>query len=639
MGRQDVSGEFEPEAIRAFTKALLTDLRALEHIIESGRIESGCRRFGAEQELFLVNQTWRPAPIALEVLADLNDPAYTTELAQFNLEINLDPMNLGGACFSALEERLNEMVSNVRIAAQKRDCDVVLTGILPTLSKSDLSLDNITPKPRYFALNEAITRMRGGPMRLLIEGTDELHIEHDSVMLESCNTSFQVHLQVTADEFARFYNIAQAIAAPILAMAANSPLLFGKRLWKETRIALFQQSVDTRSATPHLRELSPRVRFGEKWLEHSAIEAFQEDVARFRVLMTTEVDEDPFEVLESGKVPELKALQMHNSTVYRWNRPCYGVGGNQPHLRIECRLLPAGPSIVDEVANAAFWIGLMIGAAAKCGDVTQKLSFDDAKANFLAAARHGLRAEFTWFDGVSYHAPDLVLDHLVPIACEGLKSAGVDDDDIKRYLGIIRHRVASRRTGAKWLLTSLKEMPKKNTWGERGAALTAAIFDRQFSQKKPVHEWDLARLEESGGWKPGYVRVEQFMTTDLFTVGEDELVDYAAFLMDQRRLRHVLVEDHDHRLVGIVSYRSLIRLIAHDGVAKDRSTLPVAAIMEREPVTVSPETPSVEAIQIMRKNRVSALPVLKNEKLVGMVTEQNFIDLAGDLLEGKLKEP
>ena len=208
MGRQDVSGEFEPEAIRAFTKALLNDLRALEHIIESGRIESGCRRFGAEQELFLVDQTWRPAPIALEVLADLKDPAYTTELAQFNLEINLDPMNLGGACFSALEERLNEMVSNVRIAAQKRDCEVVLTGILPTLSKSDLSLDNITPKPRYFALNEAITRMRGGPMRLLIEGTDELHIEHDSVMLESCNTSFQVHLQVTADEFARRSGIA-----------------------------------------------------------------------------------------------------------------------------------------------------------------------------------------------------------------------------------------------------------------------------------------------------------------------------------------------------------------------------------------------------------------------------------------------
>ncbi len=636
MGRQDIAPALEPTAIRAFTKALLSDLRALERIVDTGMIESGVRRFGMEQEVFFIDSAWRPNPIADRVLARLDDPRFTTELAQFNAEINLDPLVLEGSALTQMQSQLEELLIALREAARAEAGDVVLTGILPSLSKSDLSLDNITPRPRYYALNEAVIRMRNGPVRLMIEGTDELHIEHESVMLEACNTSLQVHLQVSAAEFPCYYNIAQAIAGPTLAAAVNSPFLFGKRLWNETRIALFQQSVDTRAASPHLRELSPRVRFGESWINESVVEAFQEDVARFRVLLASEVGPDPFETLQAGHVPELKALQLHNSTVYRWNRPCYGVKDNIPHLRIECRALPAGPSTLDEMANAAFWIGLMLGAAEDCRDVTEHMHFDDAKANFLAAARHGLRAVFTWLDGKNYRARDLILDRLLPLSSQGLAAEGIAAEDIERYLDVIRQRVLSERTGARWLLESVSGMKGDSKPGERMLALTAATVSRQHSGE-PGYKWSLATLDEMGGWAPGYMRVEQYMTTDLFTVSEDELVELAAFLMDQRRIRHVLVEDHDHKLVGIISYRSLIRLLAHGGLTKEQATMPIRDIMERNLITVTPETHSIDALRLMREKRISVLPVIKNGKLVGVVSERDFMDIAGDLLQEKLK--
>ena len=303
MGRQDVATERDSAAIRTFTKAILHDLKALEEMLARGMIESGIRRFGAEQEFFLVDKGWRPATVAVDVLKRLPEGPFTTELALFNLEANLEPKLLTGRCFSSLQVELEELIETVRAAAKEEGAEVALTGILPTLAKSDLSLDNMTPMPRYYALNDALNRMRGGAYRLRIEGTDEILIEHDSVMLEACNTSCQVHLQVSSDEFPLFYNVAQVVTAPALAASVNSPLLFGKRLWYETRIALFQQSMDTRSATPHLREMSPRVRFGEKWVKSSVTELFQEDIARFRVLLAGDVDEDPFAVLESGGVP------------------------------------------------------------------------------------------------------------------------------------------------------------------------------------------------------------------------------------------------------------------------------------------------------------------------------------------------
>jgi len=635
MSSHDVHPDLDPESIRHFTKSILRDLNALERMVEDGMIESGVRRCGAEQELFLVDRGWRPAPVSGDVLERLpKDGPYTTELARFNLEMNLPPLRLEGTVFSEMESRILEMLGEVRKAADGADAEVILAGILPTLSKSDLSLDNITPKPRYYALNEALTRLRGGEYRLRIEGTDELNLKHDSVMLESCNTSAQFHLQVSADEFVDFYNISQVVLAPILAAGVNSPLLFGKRLWAETRIALFQQSLDTRSATLHLREMSPRVRFGEKWAEDSVIELFQEDIARFRVLMATQVEEDPFELLDRGEIPELDALQLHNSTVYRWNRPCYGITDGKPHLRIECRALPSGPSVVDEVANAAFWIGLVMGMADRVGDVRERMEFEEAKANFLAAARLGLNARFDWFGGESISARRLILDRLLPVARKGLAGCGIDDEDATRYMDVVEARVESEHTGAHWMVKSLAGMGGEGSRGERLAALTAAVFERQ-STERPVHEWELADLSERGDWRPNFMTVEQYMRTQLVTVNEHELVDLVAFLMDREQIRHVLVEDDEHGLVGLVSYRSLLRLMAEGRASEEE---PVGEIMEEDPISISPETPTLEAIEIMREKNVSCLPVVKGGKLVGLVTERDFMPIAYQLLSDRLQD-
>lgn len=632
----DVAPQTSPEAIRRFTRALLRDLQAMERMLADGLIESGTRRFGAEQEMFLVDEAWRPAPLAVEVLEDVNAEPFTTELARFNLEANLSPRVLEGSCFSDMKEELDGYVARVREAARRHDCEVVLTGILPTLSKSDLSLDNITPRARYYALNEAMmNRAEGGAFRLRIRGTDELMIEHDSVMLEACNTSFQVHLQVSDDEFAHHYNAAQAVTGPVLAACVNSPLLFGRRLWSETRIALFQQSLDTRSADLHLREMSPRVRFGGHWLERSVVELFQEDIATFRVLLATEVDEDPLQVLDEGGVPKLRALQLYNGTVYRWNRPCYGISKGKPHLRIECRVLPAGPTTLDEMANTVFWIGTVLGVAKAYPDLTERMDFDDAKSNFLAASRLGLAAGLAWLDGQSGPADRLILDTLLPLARKGLADYPLNPGDVNRYLEVIEERVSAGVTGSSWALRSLSKLKKAGTRGEILSAITSATV-RQQTEGIPVARWEPAELNEAGGWKHHYVRVEQYMTTALTTVNQDELVELVAYLMDLRNIRHVLIEDNDHRLVGIVSYRSILRLMAQGRTREEAESMPVSEVMEQHPVTVTPETTTLDAIRKMRSHKVSALPVVKDGQLVGLVTEIDFMPMAYHLLEERL---
>ena len=636
MGQDVDNVATTPEETRAFSKALLRDMRALERMLAEGRFESGVRRVGVEQEMFLVNEGWRPAPAALDILERLDGP-FGTELALFNLEANVEPRFLEKRCFSELEKRLDELIGQVREAAGVVGAEVVLTGILPTLSKSDVTLDNLTPINRYRALDAALSTMRNGaPYKLRIEGADELNIEHDSVMLESCNTSFQVHLQVDPERFAQVYNVAQLVTAPVLAAAVNSPILFGKHLWHETRIALFQQSVDTRSGSVHMRDLAPRVRFGESWVRDSAADLFQEDIGRFRVLLTRRVEEDPLAILDRGGTPKLQALQLHNSTVYRWNRPCYGITEGKPHLRIECRVLPSGPTVRDEVANAAFWIGAVLGAAEEYGDISDRVPFEDAKANFLAAARHGEKAGFRWLDGRVVGGRELILEEMLPLARSGLTAAGVSEADIDTYLGVVHDRVEARATGARWMLNSIHGMRQQSTRVEWLTAVTAAMVARQ-KAGAPVHMWSNAHVEEGGGGPLGYLRVEQFMTTSLFTVHEDELVDLVAFLMDRNQIRHVLVEDDAHSLVGIVSYRSVLRLMAEGFDAAAEPTPAVKQIMERDPVSVRPDTRTLDAIDLMRQHKVSALPVVSEGKLVGIVSERDFLPIAYDLLEARLR--
>jgi len=624
----------DAEAHRAFTKALLRDIQALERMLDEGLIETGVRRIGAEQEMFLVDRGFHPSPSGVEVLERLGGPPFTPELARFNLEVNLDPALLEGSVFRDLEEAFRTRVREASNAAREEGAEVVLTGILPTLSKTHLSLDNLTPRARYYALNDALNQLRGGAWQLRIDGVDELLVEHDSVMLEACNTSCQVHLQVAPEEFAAIYNIAQAVTGPVLAASVNSPLLFGKRLWAETRIALFQQSLDTRSSELYTRDMTPRVHFGDAWVRESVAELFHEDLARFRALIAEDVTEDPLALLDAGEIPKLSALSLFNSTIYRWNRPCFGVGGGVPHIRIECRALPAGPTVVDEIANAAFWIGAVLGAQQEYGDITQMMDFDDAKENFFAAAKLGLRSAQTWTDGQSYPAPRLILDTLLPLARAGLESYRVDTADIDRYLGVIHDRVKSLSTGSRWMMRSLSAMKDTGTRSERLAALVAATSELQ-QTNQPVHTWAPAPAPGADAWRQSFERVEQYMTTHLFTVNEDELVDLVAFLMKKKQIHHVLVEDNQHNLVGIVSYRSVLRLVAESGPVADH----VAAkdIMERKPFTVEPETPTLEAIELMRSKSVSALPVVKEGKLVGIISERDFMSIAYHLLEERLR--
>ena len=637
MGEQNVRGQSQAEEIRVFLRHLLRDVSAFEKMLKEERFETGVRRIGAEQELFLVDQHWRPAPIATEVLERLDDPHFTTELARFNLEFNLDPLIFGGSCLRDMEWQLGELLGAARAAAQNRGGDVVLTGILPTISKTDLELINMTPNPRYYALNEAMNRLRGGAYEFYLQGMDELHLHHDSILVEACNASFQIHFQVAPDEFARIYNAAQAVAGPLLAAAVNSPMLFGKRLWAETRIGLFQQSIDTRRTTPHLREQTPRVSFGRQWVRESALEIFQEDIARFRALLSTEINDDPFEDLESGRAPSLKALRLHNSTVYRWNRVCYGISDDKPHLRIENRILPSGPTPRDEMANAALWFGLISGVLERYGDIADHMSFDDARKNFLAAARHGLDAQLVWAGGSPMPADRLILEELLPMAREGLEAPNLEPENIDLYLGVVEERVRSRHTGAQWQLESMAGMAEEGPLSERLSALTAAIAARQRAGR-PVHTWETARLDEGAGWKQSYGTVEHCMDTDIVTVNDHEPVDLVAKLMVWNNIRHVMVEDDENRLVGLVSQRKLLGLVGTYNPEQMESPLPVSEIMKRDPRTVPPETSTLEAIDLMRSNGWSCLPVVKDGHLVGVLTESKLMEIAGTLLEEKLKE-
>jgi CBS domain-containing protein/gamma-glutamyl:cysteine ligase YbdK (ATP-grasp superfamily) len=636
MGEHAVQQEFDGKQLQAYMRALLEDLRALEFMIQTDRFDTATTRIGAEQEMFLVDRNMRPAPISLEVLKLANDPRLTTEIAKFNLEANLTPLSLTANCFSEMEKELRELLALVHATAERMDADVLLAGILPTLKKSDLTLENLAPIPRYHELNRGVIGLRGGPFSIHIKGLDEIHISHDNIMMESCNTSFQIHFQTSPSQFASHYNMAQAITGPVLAAAVNSPVLFGHRLWQETRVALFQHSTDARTRTQLARSHPTRVSFGNHWMRESAVELFHEQVSRFRPIMINQPDEDPFRVLSRNETPNLSALRMHNGTVWRWNRACYGVTEGKPHLRIENRALPAGPTIQDEIANAAFFVGLMVALPQEYGDISKRLTFDEAKENFFAAARHGLNAQLRWLAGETSTSSSLILNNLLPLARNGLRASNIDSIEIDRYLGIVEERVRSGRTGSQWMLNSLAAMNGHEPADMRLRSITSALLTRQ-KEEKPVHEWQLAETTQAANWSQSYQTIGQFMATDLFTLRPDDLVDLAASLMDWRHIRHVPVEDENGRLVGLVTHRALLRLLSRGSRAANGGPLTVREIMKLNPTSVSSTTHTLEAIEIMRQSKIGCLPVVDDGQLVGIVTSYDFLNATASLFKEHLK--
>jgi len=628
MGQLEIHANLrDEEGRRRFARALLDDLTALERMIAAGAFEVGVRRIGAEQELFLIDDSGRAVDVAQAVLAKLSDPCFTTELGQFNLEFNLPPDRFGPGFLERLEASLRTAISQVRAAARAEGADVLLVGVLPSLTLPDLGDERITQKARYVELNRAIMELAGGSVRTLISGIDDLQIEHSNVLLEACNTSFQIHWQTTPAKFAAEYNLAQVIAAPVLAAAANSPLLLQHRLWHETRIALFQQSLDFRSTSGRRRDTWQRVSFGGGWVD-SVLDLYQEQVARYGLLVTTENEELSTTVLARGETPRLTALSLHNGTVYQWNRACYGITEGKPHLRIEHRPLPAGPTVLDEVANAALFFGLMSGLGARLGDVRNAFRFGDVKTNFQAAARYGLKASLHWTGGRVLPATALLLEELIPVAREGLAEAGVGASERDRYLDIIEDRVRTGRTGAQWQLDAFEHLEQAKSRVVRTELLVRAMSERERSGA-PVHQWSVPEGVTSIDWRDLYRTVSQVMTTDLFTVGPDDLVDVAASVMRWKHVRHVPVEDGTGKLVGLLSYRSLLRFPSTGAVGPGaRTSVPVREIMKPDPITTAPEARCDDAIALMREHGVSCLPVVHGGHLVGIVSERDFLELA-----------
>lgn len=466
MGQEITHDHFTEDERQQFHRRLAEETRLLREHFGAGGFDDRASVAGFEIEGWLIDSGCRPTPMNERFLELLANPLATPELARFNIELNVEPLVLADDVFSRFEQRLQQLIDESRKAARKIDAELLLTGILPTLRPEDCSLENMSGMKRYVALNEEVAKARGNrPIELKIEGVEALHLRDSSVMLESATTSLQLHLQVPALDAHHYYNASIIASAPLLAVGVNSPFLFERQLWQETRIAVFEQTVDTGASVQ-------RVSFGSGYAEHSIVECFEENLEHYPVLLPEVMDTSP---------EQYAHLRLHNGSIWRWNRPLIGFDSDAcPHFRIEQRVLPAGPTIQDMMANAAFYYGL-VAALKPLLEKGERMPFEIAKDNFYRAAKDGLSARLDW-NGKSLTAAELVLDELLPIARDGLESLQIDTDDADFYLSIVEARARSGRTGAQWQIEQVKE---------HGANMAELACDYLSFQKigLPVHNW------------------------------------------------------------------------------------------------------------------------------------------------------
>jgi CBS domain-containing protein len=621
MGEQKLSIAKDPESRKLFLKYLLNDVEAIDQMLQNNQIESGVNRIGAEQEFCLVDKYFKPSKNAMEVMEKVGDDHFTSELAKYNLEINLDPVDLSGDCFSKMKTQLLELLNKAEDAANLLDERIILTGILPSIDFRAVQMEYMTPKPRYDALANIMSELRGEDFELNITGVDELILTHNNILFEACNTSFQCHYQVEPSDFTDMYNWAQMLSGPVLSVACNSPLLIGKQLWAETRIPLFQQSIDTRGKGYHLREREQRVTFGNRWI-NSVSDVYKNDIARHTLLFLTDIEDDSLDVLKRGEIPKLKALQLHNGTIYKWNRPCYGVYKGVPHLRIENRYLPSGPTVQDEIANLAFWVGLMSNMPDKFRGNWNKINFNEVKENFYKAAMWGIQSGMVW-DGELMSARRLILDTLIPMAREGLQNKGVNESDIDRNLEIIQARAEKYATGSRWIVDSYRKLRETLGREESTVALTAIMHYRKLTGK-PVHEWGVAKTSEAEQLEMQYDIVSNIMSTDLVTVTENDIAELVLKVMEWRHIRHLPVEDSQGKLKGIITKNRLVRYLNNpekDGLAT------AADVMDTDPITIGPSDDIKYAMLLMIDKGVSCLPVVEKDELIGIITDKDAQDI------------
>ncbi|HEX7743881.1 MAG TPA: glutamate-cysteine ligase family protein [Micromonosporaceae bacterium] len=489
MGKEVSQGAFSREDRVRYRHKVRRCLDVFALMLDDFRFDADRPTTGLEIELNLVNDEAEPAMRNAEILANLADPTFQTELGQFNLELNARPRLIEGDGFADYEDDLRASLGRADERAIKADARLVLVGILPTLTEQHLVLDNLSTNERYRVLNAQIVAARGEDIGLDIRGVERLQTHTDSIAPEAACTSVQFHLQVAPDTFANYWNASQAIAAVQVAIGANSPFLYGKHLWAETRIALFEQATDTRPDELKAQGVRPRVWFGERWIT-SIFDLFEENVRYFPPLLPICDDEDPVEVLHSGGVPRLGELRLHNGTVYRWNRPVYDIMNGRPHLRVENRVLPAGPTVIDMLANAAFYFGLAREMAEADRPIWSQLTFSAAEENFHAAARRGIGATVYWPRLGEVKVTELVLGTLLPRAYAGLDRFGVSPAQRDRLLGIIEQRCRSGRNGAVWQIEAAWAAER-----QRGLDRSAALHDMllRYAElqrtNEPVHTW------------------------------------------------------------------------------------------------------------------------------------------------------
>jgi gamma-glutamyl:cysteine ligase YbdK (ATP-grasp superfamily) len=494
MGVEIDRDTFADEEYTRFGQRLRQGLQALGRLLDRPEFGAGAPSLGAELELSLIDPAGRPALVNRRVLAEAVDPRVTLELDRFNLEFNATPVPLAGSPLTALGHELRAALASLDVAAAEHDARVVGVGILPTLELRDLQRPAMSELTRYRALNRGLQRLRQRPFRIHIEGADErVEVECDDVTPEGANTSLQLHLRVAPADYARTYNAAQIATAPALALAGNSPFFLGRSLWQETRIALFKQAVDDRPHASVGGWPPARVGFGHGWVRSGIHELFTEVSELYAPLIPVlSDDDDPLAVLARGELPELFELRLHNSTVWRWNRPVYDTAASG-HVRIEFRALPAGPTVTDMQANAAFLLGLTLGLAPDADALVTRLPFAHAQHNFYRAAQHGLDAELLWPSAEPPSprpivARELILQ-LLPTARAGLDAAGIDRAESEPLLEIIRERVEGGQTGARWQVATAQALRRRGATSER---LFADLVERYLTLQRsdePVHRW------------------------------------------------------------------------------------------------------------------------------------------------------
>jgi gamma-glutamyl:cysteine ligase YbdK (ATP-grasp superfamily) len=491
MGRDVPAMTINRQDRRAYREKVRACLNVLARMLRESRFDEGVHQVGLEMEFNLVDDAGHAAMENEAVLAALARPAWTNELGLFNIELDVEPAGLAGAVFSSLGSSIGNILAHARERAATTGQRLVMIGILPSLRESDIGEHAMSPTPRFKLLNDQILAARGEEMRISIEGAERLLIHIDNILPEAACTSVQCHLQVSPDTFADYWNAAQAIAGIQVALAANSPYLFGRELWRETRITLFEQAADTRPEELKKQGVRPRVFFGDRWIT-SVLDLFEENLRYFPALLPLSEDTDPLAVLDSGEAPDLAELTLHNGTVYRWNRPVYAVVDGKPHLRVENRVLPNGPTVTDVLANVAFYYGLVRELAEAEQPVWSQMSFSTAEANLRAGATLGLDAEVFWPQAGVLPVTELTLRRLLPLAASGLARYGVDGADIGRLLSVIERRCVTFQNGASWQVDSVRRLQEAGL-ADRDEALRLMTQDYidKMNSNEPVHTWPL----------------------------------------------------------------------------------------------------------------------------------------------------